>query len=143
VIDPAAFQQVTLAKGVAEMGEPMSLAANPSHTYPSNGTFTATLTVRGPQNLTATATVSPTGGWKTFVTVDGGLSAVPSGTIRLYLVFTGGTGALFDVDDFAFTTGAPGRITGINGKCVDVAGDGTPFRIWDCNAGANPRWTFS
>ncbi len=29
VIDPAAFQQVTLAKGVAEMGEPMTMAVLP------------------------------------------------------------------------------------------------------------------
>src|SRR5688572_21284100 len=45
VIDPAAFQQVTLAKGVAEMGEPMSLAVLPDrsvlHTA-RNGTLRRT-----------------------------------------------------------------------------------------------------
>ncbi|PWS47695.1 hypothetical protein DLE01_29965, partial [Streptomyces sp. FT05W] len=41
----------------------------------------------------------------------------------------GGRGALFDVDEFTVTTSgaAPreGAVTGIGGKCVDVAGGAT------------------
>lgn len=48
-----------------------------------------------------------TGGWETFQDVSADLSRAPRGTTTLYLVFKGstGSGALFDVDDFTFTTG--------------------------------------
>jgi glucose/arabinose dehydrogenase len=56
--------------------------------------------------LLGTATVPVTGGWETFQDVTADLSRAPRGTTTLYLVFRGsGTGALFDVDDFTFTTG--------------------------------------
>lgn len=46
-----------------------------------------------------------TGGWDTFQDVSADLAHAPSGTTTLYLVFKGsGTGALYDVDDFTFTT---------------------------------------
>jgi glucose/arabinose dehydrogenase len=52
-----------------------------------------------------TATVPVTGGWETFQDVSADLSRAPRGTTTLYLVFKGsGTGALYDVDDFTFTT---------------------------------------
>ncbi|MFI2436094.1 PQQ-dependent sugar dehydrogenase [Streptomyces sp. NPDC018693] len=51
------------------------------------------------------ATVPVTGGWETFQDVAAALSRAPRGTTTLYLVFRGGSGALFDVDDFTFTTG--------------------------------------
>ncbi|MET7394323.1 ThuA domain-containing protein [Dactylosporangium sp. NPDC005572] len=67
-----------------------------------------TLTVRvdsptGP--AVSTVQVAPTGGWETWVDVNGTVNP-PAGTHQLYLVFTGGTGgSLFDIDDFTFTSG--------------------------------------
>ncbi|MFF7969481.1 PQQ-dependent sugar dehydrogenase [Streptomyces sp. NPDC007903] len=55
--------------------------------------------------LLGKATVPVTGGWETFQDVSADLSRAPKGTTTLFLVFKGGTGALFDVDDFTFTTG--------------------------------------
>lgn len=46
-----------------------------------------------------------TGGWDDFQDVSADLSRAPRGTTTLHLVFKGGSGALFDVDDFTFTTG--------------------------------------
>ncbi|ONI89869.1 glycosyl hydrolase [Actinosynnema sp. ALI-1.44] len=57
--------------------------------------------------LLGTATVANTGGWENFVTVTANLTGAPAGTTKLFLVFTGGTGALFDVDQF--TLGGPGQ----------------------------------
>jgi len=55
--------------------------------------------------LLGKATVPVTGGWETFQDVTANLSRAPRGTTTLYLVFKGrGTGALYDVDDFVFTT---------------------------------------
>ncbi|MGW4977078.1 PQQ-dependent sugar dehydrogenase [Streptomyces mirabilis] len=51
------------------------------------------------------ATVPVTGGWDTFQDVSADLAHAPRGTTTLYLVFKGSaTGALYDVDDFTFTT---------------------------------------
>ncbi|MGV9319187.1 PQQ-dependent sugar dehydrogenase [Streptomyces sp. NPDC003660] len=55
--------------------------------------------------LLGKATVPVTGGWETFQDVSADLTGAPRGTTTLFLVFKGGTGALFDVDDFTFTTG--------------------------------------
>ncbi|MGV9904451.1 PQQ-dependent sugar dehydrogenase [Streptomyces sp. NPDC003388] len=55
--------------------------------------------------LLGKATVPVTGGWDTYQDVSAALSRAPRGTTTLYLVFKGGSGALFDVDDFTFTTG--------------------------------------
>ncbi|GAA0234370.1 glycoside hydrolase family 16 protein [Saccharothrix mutabilis subsp. mutabilis] len=42
-------------------------------------------------------------------------------------------------------SGSGGRITGVGGKCVDVAGantaNGTPVQLWDCNGTAAQQWT--
>ncbi|MGW2285363.1 PQQ-dependent sugar dehydrogenase [Streptomyces phaeochromogenes] len=55
--------------------------------------------------LLGTATVPVTGGWENFQDVTASLTKAPRGTTTLYLVFKGsGTGALYDVDDFTFTT---------------------------------------
>jgi glucose/arabinose dehydrogenase/PKD repeat protein len=55
--------------------------------------------------LLGKATVPVTGGWENFQDVTANLSRAPRGTTTLYLVFKGtGTGALYDVDDFTFTT---------------------------------------
>ncbi|WP_353850347.1 carbohydrate-binding protein [Solwaraspora sp. WMMA2065] len=51
-----------------------------------------------------TATVSPTGDWETWTAVTGTLTP-PSGTQQLFLVFTGGSSYLFDVDEFTFRGG--------------------------------------
>jgi glucose/arabinose dehydrogenase len=99
--------------------------------------------------LLGTVTVPVTGGWETFEEVGTALSNQPSGTTTLYLVFKGGSGSLFDVDDFRFTTSATGartgEIKGVNGKCLDVAdgatADGTQVQLWNCNATAAQRWT--
>ncbi|WP_328500894.1 PQQ-dependent sugar dehydrogenase [Streptomyces sp. NBC_00457] len=53
-----------------------------------------------------TATVPATGGWETYQDVSTSLKGAPRGTTTLYMVFKGsGTGALYEVDDFTFTTG--------------------------------------
>ncbi|GCD33644.1 glycosyl hydrolase [Streptomyces chrestomyceticus JCM 4735] len=57
--------------------------------------------------LLGSVKVPVTGGWETFTDVSAALGGKPpAGTTTLYLVFKGsGTGALYDVDDFTFTTG--------------------------------------
>ncbi|MCQ4208638.1 ThuA domain-containing protein [Streptomyces longispororuber] len=54
--------------------------------------------------LHGSAYIPPTGSWETFQNVDVPLRALPNRTTDLYLVFKGGDGALFDVDDFEFST---------------------------------------
>ncbi|MFD1829605.1 PQQ-dependent sugar dehydrogenase [Streptomyces desertarenae] len=56
--------------------------------------------------LIGSAEVKPTGGWEAYTDVTTPIKRAPSGTTTLYLVFKGsGGGALYDVDDFTFTTG--------------------------------------
>jgi hypothetical protein len=74
------------------------------------------------------------------------VTGAPAGTTTLYLTFAGGTGALFDLDSFTFTTsGGTNRITGLAGKCLDVAGagtaDGTKIQLYTCNGTAAQQWT--
>ncbi|MFJ6738635.1 PQQ-dependent sugar dehydrogenase [Streptomyces sp. NPDC091279] len=74
----------------------------------SSGGTGGTLEIRAGSTkgtLLGTATVPVTGGWETFQDVTAALSRAPRATTTLYLVFKGGTGALFDVDDLTFTTG--------------------------------------
>jgi len=52
--------------------------------------------------LLGTAKVSATSGWSEVSTAIGD---VPQGADTLFLVFTGGDGALFDLDSFTVTTG--------------------------------------
>ncbi|MDN3248752.1 PQQ-dependent sugar dehydrogenase [Streptomyces sp. ZSW22] len=99
--------------------------------------------------LLGTATVPVTGGWETFQDVTAALSGQPSGTTTLHLVFKGGAGSLFDVDEFSFTTGQGGARTGpvrgVNGKCLDVdnagTADGTQVQLWSCNQSSAQAWT--
>ncbi|MFJ5269906.1 PQQ-dependent sugar dehydrogenase [Streptomyces sp. NPDC088358] len=101
--------------------------------------------------LLGTATVPVTGGWETFQDVTVGLSNQPTGSTSLYLVFKGGSGALFDLDEFSFTTSGgsagSGEVKGVNGKCLDVdnaqTADGTKVQIWTCNGSAAQKWTVS
>ncbi|MEV5436839.1 PQQ-dependent sugar dehydrogenase [Streptomyces sp. NPDC052682] len=75
----------------------------------SSGGAGGTLEIRAGSStgtLLGKATVPVTGGWETFQDVSADLSRAPRGTTTLYLVFKGsGSGALYDVDDFTFTTG--------------------------------------
>ncbi len=57
--------------------------------------------------LLGSADVPVTGGWETFQNVDVPLSNVPDATTTLYLVFKGGDGALYDVDDFTIPATDP------------------------------------
>ncbi|MGQ4410859.1 PQQ-dependent sugar dehydrogenase [[Kitasatospora] papulosa] len=99
--------------------------------------------------LLGSVAVPVTGGWETFRDVSANLTDRPVGTTTLHLVFRGGSGALFDVDEFTVTTSgaAPreGAVTGIGGKCVDVAGgataDGTQIQLYTCNGTAAQKWT--
>ncbi|MGW7368960.1 ThuA domain-containing protein [Streptomyces sp. NPDC054841] len=54
--------------------------------------------------LLGSAPVPVTGGWETFQNVDVPLRAVPKKTTELFLVFKGGAGALYDVDDFELSS---------------------------------------
>jgi len=119
----------------------------------SSGGSGGTLAVRSGSPTGAvlgTVTVPVTGGWDVFTEVSAALTNVPTTTGTLYLTFAGsGTGLLFDVDAFTFSTstggGRTGPITGTGGKCVDVNGasstDGAKIQQWTCNSGANQQWT--
>ncbi|WP_190849829.1 PQQ-dependent sugar dehydrogenase [Streptomyces aurantiacus] len=100
--------------------------------------------------LLGTATVPVTGGWETFQDVTAALSNQPTGSTSLYLVFKGGSGALFDLDEFSFGTSGgagprSGAVKGVNGKCLDVDNaqttDGTKVQIWTCNSSGAQTWT--
>ncbi|NIL54807.1 carbohydrate-binding protein [Streptomyces sp. 2BBP-J2] len=101
--------------------------------------------------LLGTATVPVTGGWDIFRDVTAPLSGQPAASTTLHLVFKGGAGPLFDVDEFSFdTTAGPtrtGEIQGVNGKCLDVdnagTADGTRVQIYTCNSSGAQRWTVS
>ncbi|MEW2358836.1 PQQ-dependent sugar dehydrogenase [Spirillospora sp. NPDC029432] len=54
--------------------------------------------------LIGSAQVAPTGGWDVYADVTGAIAGAPATAGPLYLVFKGGTGSLFDLDDFTFTT---------------------------------------
>ncbi|MFF8095106.1 carbohydrate-binding protein [Streptomyces sp. NPDC016675] len=99
--------------------------------------------------LLGTATVPVTGGWETFQDVTAALSNQPAGSTTLHLVFKGGSGSLFDVDEFSFSTSGAGTrtgaVTGVNGKCLDVdnagTADGTKVQVWTCNGSTAQSWT--
>ncbi|MER8226247.1 PQQ-dependent sugar dehydrogenase [Streptomyces sp. NPDC094143] len=98
--------------------------------------------------LLGTATVPVTGGWETFQDVTTALSNQPSGSTTLHLVFKGGSGSLFDVDEYSLTTSGSdrsGEVKGVNGKCLDIdnaqTADGTKVQIWTCNASTAQHWT--
>ncbi|MGW5617283.1 lectin [Streptomyces sp. NPDC003877] len=100
--------------------------------------------------LLGTVTVPVTGGWETFQDVSTTLSNQPAGTTTLHLVFKGGSGSLFDVDEYSFTTSGAGsersgEVKGVNAKCLDVdnaqSADGTKVQLWTCNGSAAQKWT--
>jgi glucose/arabinose dehydrogenase/PKD repeat protein len=118
----------------------------------SSGGVGGTLTVRAGSatgTVLGSVAVPNTGGWETFVDVSAGLAGAPAGSTTLYLTFSGGAGALFDMDAFTFSktaAGGQGPIRG-SGKCVDVAGsataDGTKIQLYTCNGTAAQSWTVS
>jgi glucose/arabinose dehydrogenase/type 1 glutamine amidotransferase len=59
--------------------------------------------------LLGSTAVPVTGGWDTFQDVDIPLRSVPKKTTELFLVFKGGSGALYDVDDFELSSSPPDR----------------------------------
>ncbi|MFC0845190.1 ThuA domain-containing protein [Streptomyces noboritoensis] len=59
--------------------------------------------------LLGSTAVPVTGGWETFQDVDVPLRGAPTKSTDLFLVFKGGAGALFDVDDFELSSSAPDR----------------------------------
>ncbi|MFG1874697.1 PQQ-dependent sugar dehydrogenase [Sphaerisporangium sp. NPDC049003] len=104
--------------------------------------------------LLGTATVPVTGGWETFTDVTAPLSGAPAGTTKLYLVFTGGAGSLFDLDDFTLGTGSgPPPTSGllsqgrpVTASSVENAGtaaanvnDGNAGTRWS-SAFSDPQW---
>ena len=118
----------------------------------ASGAAGGTLEVRAGSptgTLLGSAAVPATGGWESFQDVSANLTNRPAGTTTLHLVFKGGSGSLFDIDDFTFTTDGTqartGPITGIDGKCVDVAAgasaDGTQIQLYGCNGTAAQQWT--
>lgn len=58
---------------------------------------------------------------------------------------TSATFTWFGTQDSGGGGGTTGPITGLDGKCVDVAGaatdNGTPVQLWDCNGTAAQQWT--
>ncbi|GAA2256258.1 ThuA domain-containing protein [Streptomyces amakusaensis] len=50
--------------------------------------------------ILGSSAVPVTGGWETFQDIDIALRSVPKKTTELFLVFKGGSGALYDLDDF-------------------------------------------
>ncbi|HZX39224.1 MAG TPA: ThuA domain-containing protein [Streptomyces sp.] len=59
--------------------------------------------------ILGSAPVPVTGSWDTFQDVAVPLRAVPKKATELFLVFKGGDGALYDVDDFELSNSAPDR----------------------------------
>ncbi|MGW6915863.1 PQQ-dependent sugar dehydrogenase [Kitasatospora sp. NPDC054939] len=96
--------------------------------------------------LLGSAAVPVTGSWESFREIEVPLRNGPAGTTALYLVFTGGAGALFDVDDFVAHRSPPaGPVHGPAGKCLDVAdaatADGTRIQLYTCNGTGAQHWT--
>lgn len=64
----------------------------------------------GPKGtLHGSGVVPVTGSWETFQDIDIPLSRLPKKTTELYLVFKGGSGALFDIDDFTISDRKPAK----------------------------------
>ncbi|MFF1417818.1 ThuA domain-containing protein [Streptomyces sp. NPDC058280] len=60
-------------------------------------------------NLLGSAPIPVTGSWDTFQDIDVPLRSVPKKTTELFLVFKGGDGALYDLDDFQLSTAVAGK----------------------------------
>ncbi|MEU2076177.1 ThuA domain-containing protein [Streptomyces sp. NPDC013489] len=69
-----------------------------------NGGFLEVRTGSPTGPLHGSAPVPVTGSWETFQDIDVPLRNLPRKTTELFLVFKGGTGALYDLDDFTFSS---------------------------------------
>lgn len=95
--------------------------------------------------LAGTCPVPVTGGWQTWTTVNCNVNGL-SGVQALYLKFTGGAGALFNLNWFKFNTTPQNNGGDVVGKITvgyqgwfNAQGDGSPFGCWfhwsnNCNA---------
>jgi cytochrome c len=99
--------------------------------------------------LIASSPVPSTGGWDNYVSLPAVNVTDPGGTVELFVVFKTPYNNNFDLDSITYAgpgIGAtPKEIVGIGGKCVDVheknTAEGTKIQLFDCNNGANQRWT--
>lgn len=103
--------------------------------------------VTGP--TAGTCTVSGTGGWQTWSTVSCPVTGA-TGTHDLYLRFAGGSGYLFNLNWWQFTTGQSAfsstAVAQHSGHCLDDPNqsttDGTQYRQYTCGAGEEQRFDF-
>ncbi|MFB4262547.1 carbohydrate-binding protein [Nonomuraea sp. GTA35] len=103
-----------------------------------------TLTLRAGSatgTVIGSATVAPTGGWENWANVTGTVTP-PSGTHTLYLVFTGGAGALFDVDSFSLTSGTQQTNLALNRPATASSVESAAFPASAAvDASATTRWS--
>ncbi|GFN00401.1 glycosyl hydrolase [Streptomyces fulvorobeus] len=79
--------------------------------------------------LLGSTTVPVTGGWDTFQDVDVSLRKAPKRTTQLFLVFRGGSGALYDIDDFQLSSAPASRTpSGSSSSRRPAASATTPSR---------------
>ncbi|MCJ1676912.1 family 43 glycosylhydrolase [Streptomyces sp. APSN-46.1] len=96
-----------------------------------------------------TCTVSGTGGWQTWSTVSCPVTGA-TGTHDLYLRFAGGSGYLFNMSWWQFTTGqstfSSTAVAQHSGHCLDDPNqsttDSTQYRQYTCGAGEEQRFDF-
>ncbi|MGR4880643.1 family 43 glycosylhydrolase [Streptomyces sp. LARHCF249] len=96
-----------------------------------------------------TCTVSGTGGWQTWSTASCPVTGA-TGTHDLYLRFAGGSGYLFNMNWWQFTTGqstfSSTAVAQHSGHCLDDPNqsttDGTQYRQYTCGAGEEQRFDF-
>ena len=88
--------------------------------------------------LIGTCSVPVTGGWQTWTTVNCSLSGA-SGYHNVYLVFTGSSGFLFNVEWFAFTGSGGNQFSAIS-KSMAACRAATPSSGWSMTlATRSPR----
>ncbi|MFJ6821570.1 ThuA domain-containing protein [Streptomyces niveus] len=74
-----------------------------------SGGFLEVRTGSATGTLLGSAPIPVTGSWDTFQDIDVPLRSVPKATTELFLVFKGGQGALYDLDDFEISEQAAGK----------------------------------
>uniref|UniRef100_UPI000555317C carbohydrate-binding protein n=1 Tax=Aquimarina pacifica TaxID=1296415 RepID=UPI000555317C len=88
------FEDIDFENGVASISASVSSGSSGGNIEIRQGSTTG--------NLLGTLEVSNTGSWTTWETISTNISSV-SGVQDIYLVFTGGSGYLLDIDWFRFT----------------------------------------